>query len=178
MKNTTACFTGHRPEKLPDGGADGSVLVSAVKSMLLSEINEAVCCGYNRFLTGMARGVDLWAGAMVADLIGDGVPVSLSAVFPYKGCENRYSEQDSVLSQKILSAADDVVYVSRGYYKGCMAERNRYLVEHSSRLIAVVTDYSSGTGQTIGFARKAGLELRIININELLPSDNGQLRMF
>lgn len=174
MKNTTVCFTGHRPEKLPDN----PVVLSTIKSMLLSEINDAVRCGYTRFLTGMARGVDLWAGAMVADLINDGVPVSVSAIFPYEGCEKRSSEEDSILTEKILSAADDVVYVCKTYYKGCMAERNRYLVDHSSRLIAVVTDFSSGTGQTINFARKSGLELRMININELLPQDNEQLKIF
>ena len=49
------CFTGHRPEKLqaPEG---------VVTAALEKEIRQAIADGFNVFITGMARGVDICAG--------------------------------------------------------------------------------------------------------------------
>ena len=40
----------------------------------------------------------------------------------------------------------------------------RYMIRHSRRLIALVTDMRSGTGQTIRMAEAAGLELRLLSV--------------
>ncbi len=37
------------------------------------------------------------------------------------------------------------------------------MVDHSGKLIAVVSDYRSGTGATIRYARKQGIEVREID---------------
>ncbi len=172
----TVCFTGHRPEKLPDMGDCGSPVISAIKSMLYSEISDAVSEGFTSFMTGMARGIDLWAGEAVADMILSGSNLHIIPVFPHKGYEKRYSADDRTIADKILSLSEDAVYLAEHYYKGCMAVRNRYLVDHSSELIAVVSDYKSGTGQTIRYASSAGLKKRIIDLNELFPREGTQLK--
>ena len=48
------CFTGHRPEKLKQSE---SVIVKALETA----IKEAIADGKNVFISGMARGVDIWA---------------------------------------------------------------------------------------------------------------------
>ena len=48
------CFTGHRPEKLQEPE-------DAVTAALEKEIRQAIADGFNVFITGMARGVDIWA---------------------------------------------------------------------------------------------------------------------
>ena len=52
------CFTGHRPEKLT---ADSE----AIKASLSAEIDVAIADGITEFITGMARGVDMWAAELV-----------------------------------------------------------------------------------------------------------------
>lgn len=52
------CFTGHRPEKLT---ADPE----AIKASLAAEIDAAIVDGITVFITGMARGVDMWAAELV-----------------------------------------------------------------------------------------------------------------
>jgi uncharacterized phage-like protein YoqJ len=52
------CFTGHRPEKL-------SITEDEVKYNLIKAIETAVRDGYTNFITGMARGVDLWAAEII-----------------------------------------------------------------------------------------------------------------
>ena len=55
VKRQYCCaFTGHRPEKVV--GSEGKMIVE-----LRKEILKAIDDGYGVFLTGMSRGVDLWA---------------------------------------------------------------------------------------------------------------------
>ena len=46
------------------------------------------------------------------------------------------------------------------------------MADRSSKLIAVVDDYKSGTGQTINYARKQGLKINIINVNNYILKKN------
>lgn len=59
------CFTGHRPEKL---GAPEEKIKAALKK----EIRTAVSEGYSVFISGMARGVDVWAAELVLELREEG----------------------------------------------------------------------------------------------------------
>lgn len=58
------CFTGHRPQKLTRSER-------RIKKDLEKAILEAVSKGYTTFITGMAYGVDLWAGEIVVRLRGE-----------------------------------------------------------------------------------------------------------
>ena len=58
LRNHRCCFTGHRPEKLTRTEED-------VKRSLEAAILKAIKDGYTTFITGMARGVDIWAGQIV-----------------------------------------------------------------------------------------------------------------
>lgn len=177
MREVTACFTGHRPEKLPDGGASDSQMIKTLKSLLHQEITAAVNDGYTSFITGMARGVDLWAGEMIVEMICSGKPLKLTAVFPYRNYESRYKGYEKWVGGRIISKAAQVVYLNEQYYRGCMRERNEYMVDRSSRLIAVVGDYKSGSGQTVKYARSQQLDVHIIDINNIFPDGNSQLTL-
>ena len=61
MKDKTCCFTGHRPEKLKRNETQ-------VKEALEMAIEAAVSRGFTHFISGMARGVDLWAAQLVLEL--------------------------------------------------------------------------------------------------------------
>ena len=50
------------------------------------------------------------------------------------------------------------------YDKGCMLRRNRYLVDHSSMLIAVYDGMLGGTMYTLSYAMKRGLETVILEV--------------
>ncbi|MBQ4486796.1 MAG: DUF1273 family protein [Oscillospiraceae bacterium] len=163
-KAKTCCFTGHRPEKLPDNGNENSVVIKALKSRLFLETKNAVAQGYKYFITGMQRGVDLWAGECVLDLMGEN-DIHLIAAIPYKDFGKNYQAQDKWLFGRITDSADKIVYISEKYTKDCYKQRNLYMIENSSMLIAVVDDYNSGSGQTIGLAKKNGLIIKNILIH-------------
>ena len=52
------CFTGHRPEKI-------GIPEETVIALLDKAISEAIRSGYSTFISGMARGVDIWAAEIV-----------------------------------------------------------------------------------------------------------------
>ena len=59
------CFTGHRPEKL--NRSEKSVLDG-----LETAIRQAIADGSNVFISGMARGVDIWAAEIVLQIRSEG----------------------------------------------------------------------------------------------------------
>lgn len=162
-KNKTVCFSGHRPEKLPDSGNDNSQIIRMLKSLLYKEIIDCIEQGYNCFVTGLARGVDLWAGEIILEQKSLGRQVSLIAAVPYREHGKSFKDRDKFTLGNILSKADEIVYVSESYSKNCMRLRNEYMINRSGKLIAVVSDYKSGTGQTIRYAQKQGIEVKIID---------------
>ncbi|MGI6195572.1 MAG: hypothetical protein ACOYIO_00605 [Eubacteriales bacterium] len=60
LKRRRCCFTGHRPEKL-------GVSEARAKALLKSAIQQAISDGYVTFISGMARGIDLWAAEIVIE---------------------------------------------------------------------------------------------------------------
>lgn len=166
MNVKTVCFSGHRPEKLPHKGDENSLAVSRLKSILYKEIYDSVEEGYTIFITGLARGIDNWAADMVIELKLKNPEIRLVCVKPYEDYGENWKGFDKWNLSHILEKADEVVSVCESFQKNCMKLRNEYMVNHASKLIAVVSNYRSGTGQTIRYAQKQGLDVRIIDIDE------------
>lgn len=144
------CFTGHRPEKLYRREAD-------IKADLAREICLAVAAGKTIFLTGMARGVDLWGAELVLELREKGEPVRLIAASPYPGFQKGWSRDWQERYDRVLAAADLVRYAGPHYHPGCFQRRNRWMVDHASLVIAVTTHAPSGTKNTTDYAESQGV---------------------
>lgn len=166
-RKETVCFSGHRTEKLPDRGNDASPVIRVIKSMLYKQILDSINNGYKYFMTGTARGIDLWAGQIVLDLKAQKYDIGLIAVLPYKAQGEAFKGEDKWAFGNIVSKADKVICLSELYTPGCMKNRNAYMVDNSSLLIAVVSNYASGTGQTIALAKKAGIGLHVIDVGRI-----------
>lgn len=167
VKSKTVCFSGHRPEKLPFGGSDDAYVIRVLKSTLYKAILDSIDEGYDCFITGLARGIDLWAGEMIMDLKSAGRPIKLVAAAPFREHGANFHGAEKFSLGNILMNSDKVVYVSQDYFKGCLQRRNEFMVNNSGKLIAVVSDYKSGTGSTIHYAEKRGLKTRIIDAKRL-----------
>ena len=64
-KSTTCCFTGYRPEKIPFHVSEYGYTYRQLQLRLERAVQEAILIGYRHFITGMSRGVDLWAAERV-----------------------------------------------------------------------------------------------------------------
>lgn len=144
------CFTGHRPEKL-------TRCEKSIKKDLEKEIRRAVADGVNVFITGMARGVDIWASQIVLMLRDEGYDVKLVCACPYDGFERGWSQEWQKAYREILEEADFVKYVCEGYSRACFQKRNEWMVNHSARVIAIFNGEKSGTKNTIDYAMRVGV---------------------
>lgn len=149
------CFTGHRPEKLNTSEKE-------VKAALRKQIDQAVHDGFTVFITGMARGVDLWAAEIVLDLRKRNKEIRLICVIPHDGFEARWSPSWQELYRYVLAEADLTRVISKGYHTGVYQVRNEWMVNHSTRVIAVFNGQPSGTKNTIDYAYRQGVPVVMI----------------
>ena len=166
---TACCFSGHRPSVLPGNGDTRDVNLKRPLSILRLAIEDAINEGYTTFITGMARGVDMWAARFIMEIRLKRPDINLVCVLPYKDQSKDYPPAERYDYNMILGAAQQVVCLNDEYTGDCMRERNTYIVENSSKLIAVVKNYRSGTGMTINIAKKLGRDIRIIDVKSIVP---------
>ena len=133
-----------------------------VISWLAEQINQAVDEGYTDFITGMQRGVDIWAAEAVLKLRNEGKPIRLIAASAFRGMENRWESSWQDRYRSIITASDEVHYIFDKPGKKAFFARNHWMVDHASRLIAVYTGAPGGTKETIEYARK--LEREVVQI--------------
>ncbi len=150
------CFTGHRPEKLTRPEED-------IKKDLEKEIRLKVSDGMNVFISGMARGVDIWAAQIVLKLKDEGHDVKLICASPYVGFENKWSESWKKQYADILESADLVKYICPKFSYPSFKKRNKWMVDRASSVIAVYNGEKSGTKNTVDYAVKNGVSVTYID---------------
>lgn len=163
-RQDTACFTGYRPEKLPWGEDESDARCVALKERLYEAVCNACEEGYRHFICGMARGIDLYAAEAVLTARLRYPDISLEAAIPCPSQADGWPQSERWRWQSLVDRADFETMVQTQYTRGCMARRNRYMVDHSARLIAVYDGQSGGTQQTVEYALRHKLELVLIDI--------------
>lgn len=148
----TCCFTGHRPEKLPWGSDEEDPRCAALKQRLHDAVESAYDEGFRHFICGMARGCDLYFAEAVLALRAERGDVSLEAAIPCPNQTNNWPEADRVRWRQILAVCDLETMVQDHYTPGCMLRRNRYMVDHSTLVIAVYDGTNGGTRRTLEYA--------------------------
>lgn len=166
-RDTTCCFSGYRVEKMPFPANDPRA--DALIAALDRAIADAAAQGYTAFFSGMSTGFDLWAAEAVLRA-RETLPVQLFCAIPFDRQADRYPSEWKRRFNHCLLAADRVFALSRDYYAGCYAARNRFMVDASSLLICYFDGKPGGTAQTVRMAKQNGL--RIVNLAD------EQLRLF
>jgi uncharacterized phage-like protein YoqJ len=133
-----------------------------IKRDLEKQIRQAIADGLDVFITGMARGVDIWAAEIVLKLRRKGAPIKLICACPYEGFEERWESSWQNRYQEILNEADLVRYICPDYSTDCFQIRNEWMVNHSARVIAVFNNKPSGTMNTIEYAIRQNVPVEFI----------------
>lgn len=154
MINQTCCFTGHRKIPLDQ--------LESVTQRLRDAVIASIKDGYLYFGAGGALGFDTLAAKTVLNLKKDYPQIKLILVLPCKTQTGGWKQEDIEEYNRIMKAADKVVYTSQDYYSGCMHKRNRHLVNNSSKCICYFTEKPGGTFYTVKYASERGLS--IVNI--------------
>ena len=151
-RDITCCFTGHRPRKLHQ--SEEAVLEGLEKAIL-----QAYADGYRSFITGMAMGVDIWAGQIVLRKREKNPEIRLIAANPWPGMADRWDRVWRLQYEELLRGADRVETICGCYHRYVYQQRNAWMVDHSSRLIAYYNGLPGGTGNTVRYAEQRGLDV-------------------
>ncbi|OUQ78182.1 SLOG family protein [Flavonifractor sp. An100] len=164
-RETTCCFTGHRPDKLPWGEQEEDPRCLALKRKLADALERAFQDGYRHFISGMARGADLYFAEAVLKLRESYPEITLEGARPYEGQASGWPAAEQQRYWKILDQCNYETLVQHRYNRGCMMRRNRYMVDRSKRIIVVYDGGpGGGTAQTLSYAMKQGLEQEILPV--------------
>ena len=151
----SVCFSGHRIVPFAKQ--------NEIMRLLRNEITKSYNEGYRCFYCGMAVGFDLLAAKATLSLKSELPQIKIIAVLPFREQNEKWNEKNKVEYEAILKKVDDVVIVSDHYLQRCFLQRNDYMVQRSSRLIAFYDGkFRGGTFYTYRKAKFMGLE--IINI--------------
>ena len=145
-----AAFSGHRTY---DNSAD---------DMLRSTVADLYAEGVRIFRVGMAEGFDLAAGEAVVALMELYEDVVLEAYVPWPMFSARFDRIDKARYDAIIAKAHIVRYSGFAFQTNIFHLRNDMLVDGAGYLIAWWNGSRSGTGYTVGRARKQ--RAKIINL--------------
>lgn len=155
-KEKCCCFTGHRFVK--------NEHKKRIEENLSIVINELIDTGVREFISGGALGFDMIAARAVLRIREKNPDIRLVFALPCVNHNRGWKRADIAEFERLAKAADEVIYVSKDYYDGCMLRRNRYMVDKSGHCIFYLNYPRGGTAYTIRYALAAELEMHNIMI--------------
>lgn len=153
MKSTLniVAFSGHRSY---DNSAD---------DRLRSVVADLYDDGVRIFRVGMAEGFDLAAGEVVLSLMDVHDDIVLEAYVPWPLFSARFERKSRVKYDAIIAKAQVIRYAGFAYQNNVFHQRNDMLVDGAGYLVAWWNGSRSGTGYTVGRARRH--HAKIINLH-------------
>lgn len=162
-QSQTACFTGHRPERLPqDTGG-----LMCLQGRLTQEIEAAIARGRINFISGAMSGFDTLAAEQVLRLKEKHPHIQCVLVAPfsvhYFTRKNWTAEWETRL-RAVAKQADFTISLSEQFYRGVYLARDRMIVDLAAEVIAYYDGGPGGTQYTIAYARSQ--QKPVINIRK------------
>jgi uncharacterized phage-like protein YoqJ len=154
-KTVTVAFTGHRY-------IDAS-LCSNIRDRLTATILDAYEHGFRNFISGFAIGFDMMAAEIVVSLRETHEDMTLTAAIPFRGQSSRFNYYDQQRYDRLIREANEVLLLSESYYPRCFLERDAFMVDNSSMLIAYYDGRErGGTFYTVKKADRNGVP--VVNV--------------
>jgi Uncharacterized protein conserved in bacteria len=153
------CFDGYTPFELSYNDIDYVKLKCVITEVVLKLIQEE----YYYYLCGFDQGADICFAESVVELKKKYHGIYLQSVIPYEDQASDWSESDREQYFDLLSYCDKETLLYTHFQKGCLSERNKYLVSNSDILIATYDGRLSLTMQTIVYAKKLCKDIILIN---------------
>ena len=154
-KSRSLCFTGHRPEKLPQGET-----LRGLKNTLQLYIFRAVLKGYTCFYTGLADGIDYLAADYLFALRMVRPDITVIGIQPCRDYESFFQRRGYDLAHlhTMLRNVDRLVVLpGSSWDRDVFLRRDDFMVDQCSAIIAVCGDGRSGSMHTLCYAKRHDL---------------------
>ena len=140
------CGTGHRPDKL---GGYGPVAKQKLFDLAYWFLGEGP--DREKVISGGALG---WDQALAAAAISLKIPTVLA--LPFEGFECKWPKESQEYLHSLMNPAEVVFVCDPGYAPWKMQERNKWMVDHSDRVLALWNGTDGGTANCVRYAEKVG----------------------
>lgn len=155
--------TGYRPNKCSWGYNEEDSRCYAMKERLKARLIQAFDDGYKVVMTGMALGYDTIVAEMVLQLKKFYPKVKLFGALPCENQDALWRDNQKVRYKKILKQLDGTRCICKEYTGAeCMLERNYFMVDSCSMLIALYDGKPGGTQKTVNYAKAKGVKVEVI----------------
>ncbi len=176
-RKKTICISGHREKSIipyQNNYAYYDITIKTVRCLLERYLDLAYLNGYDTFISGLAVGADLWGAEHIVNRRRQGMDMTFIGVMPYLHHADSFPKRYVDLLYKVEKEADKLILMSPNpdiTYRSCPSnenesrtlyrDRNYFMVDHSSAIIAFFNDgsYYSGTAQTVNYALKSNLNI-------------------
>lgn len=177
----TICISGHREKSIyPFRNNPENTELTAMTVRLLLEryLEMAINSGYTSFINGLAVGTDLWAADYIIRKKLTNPDIKLIGVMPYLRHAECFPKKYLEILKRVEADADyllttntdrDITYRKTGKASTLYRDRNYYMVDNSSALIAFLDEKNprSGTGQTVNYAACKGKKIYRFGMKEV-----------
>lgn len=169
-RKRTVCISGHREKSIipyQNDYAYYDITIQTVRSLLERCIDLAYINGYDTFISGLAVGADLWGAEYITECRRNGRKMNLIGIMPYLHHSDNFPKNYKDILYDVEKQADKLILMSPNPdIKYCYSpsnvnesrtlyrDRNYFMVDHSSAVIAFLNDKNShsGTSQTVNYA--------------------------
>lgn len=161
-KNKTVGFIGDQPKKfgfaLDASSRRYARMVCFISIFIIMSVEQ----GCDTFLCGMSRGFDMICGEMVLRLRRLSTAyahLKLVCILPYQNHTKLWQKTWKKRYDRLTEQADAVISLAQYYHPDCFYARNRYMVEHSCRLICYFDKKEGREPYPCRYAEKMGLDI-------------------
>ena len=152
---------------LPWGEDEQDLRCLRLKRAIARAVEEAYVSGIRHFISGMARGIDLYCAEAVLELREAEGDILLECARPCETQADSWPAAERARYRSILERCNYETLVQHSYDRFCMIRRNRYMADRSGLLIAVYNGVpKGGTFQTLAYAMKKGLTIHTIDLED------------
>ena len=110
--------------------------------------NDLILKGFDTFLVGMALGFDTEC-FHILEKIRKEKQIKIIACIPCKTQSQKFTFKQKEEYDRMLSVADEKVFVSEEYSKSCMQKRNQFMVDRASVVVAYIKRDFGGTALSV-----------------------------
>lgn len=123
-----------------------------------SLFNQLIDHDFNTFLIGMALGFDTLC-FHILEKIRRERKIKIIACIPCKNQDYKYTDYQKKEYARMISVADEKIVLSEQYTPYCMLNRNKFMVDNCSVLIAYLRKDKGGTKYTVNYAQKQNVSI-------------------
>jgi len=168
IKGNAVCFSGHRPERLPDKGNPNGDDMRLIRYLLQKKIDNLIFTGIDVFINGFMAGWDILASLEVISLKDEYPHIRLITVAPYAvdyfNHGHFWTDEWIGMAHKVKQHSDLSINISERFHPAVYIAFTQVLLANSNTMICYWDGGVGGTEYTVKHAEEKGLQ--IVNLFE------------